>query len=110
MAIIIIQGPAKSGKTMIAVALRNAQVAQAKGALLVDEDQDGDTAALIEKVLVGDPLPSEPTDAKVLPWKPETDIILVGDKAKMLDAFEALVPGFTAFHGPTFTVTTAAGG
>jgi hypothetical protein len=102
--IVIIQGPPKSGKTQLANSLRNAQISMKKGALLIDEDTQGEIKPLVEKILIGVELPPKeniPADLKELPWKPESMVILVGERAdSALQALEDAVPGFTAFHGP----------
>lgn len=108
MPIIIIDGPQGSGKTSIAVALRNNCISNGRGALLVDEDQDGELRPLLEKIIVGVALPPEgPVDAGDVPWKPEPSIIVVGKKAKILDKFEKIVPGFNAKFGPVYRVKTS---
>jgi len=109
MSIAIITGPAESGKTLIANALRNNQLSFKKGALLVDETTDGEIRHLIEKILVGVPLPQIiPADwATALPWKDDPMIILVGDQAgDTLAAFEGVLPGFSKKFGPIYTVQT----
>jgi hypothetical protein len=108
MSIIIINGPAKSGKTLIANALRNAQISAKNGALLVDETQAGDPVHLIEKLLAGTTL-TPGTPAGKLAFKPNPMVILVGKQAAMLEVFEKLVPGFTKAVGPTYSLTTAKG-
>jgi hypothetical protein len=108
MSIVIIKGQAKSGKTLIANALRNNQISSKKGALLIDETNDGEAKPLLEKILIGVPLPAEiPADwATKLPWKPDAMIIVVAEKQKMLDQFEAVLPGFKEKFGPVYTVKT----
>lgn len=104
MSICIIKGPAKSGKTLIARALRNNQISNKKGALLIDEDQTGELNIQLEKIIDGANF-----DAKVwksLPWKLDAMIITVGDKDKVLDEFEEVMPGFKEFFGPVYTVNT----
>lgn len=105
MSIIVIQGPARSGKTTVANALRNNQIASKRGALLVDEANDGAPEHLLEKILRGTVLrPGAP--AAEQDWKPDCAVILVGEQAAMLEVFEALAPGFAALHGPLYRVTT----
>jgi len=107
MSIVVIKGPPKSGKSLIANALRNNQIAFRNGALLVDEDQEGDARHLIEKLLVGAPVPENPVaDISELPWKPRCMVIVVGAKEAILDEFEALVPGFSEAMGPIYTINT----
>lgn len=105
MPIILITGPSGTGKSTVANALRNNQIAFKRGALLVDETTDGHPVPLLEKILAGVPL-QPGVDAAEQKWKPECAVILVGDMAaKALPVFEQLAPGFTALHGPVFTVT-----
>lgn len=114
MAITIIKGPAKSGKTELANALRNSHIGKSdpekgviKGALLIDDTCDGDLKPLIEKLLRGDELPDEPpANLKKLNWKDDPLIILVGEKQGMLKQLEEALPGFAAFFGPVRTLTT----
>lgn len=108
MPIILIEGPAQSGKTTIANALRNNSIAHGRGALLVDEQTEGDLKPLVEKILAGDEL-QEGVDASAQKWKPECSVILVGERAAMLEQFEAAAPGFAAMHGPVFRVNTSTG-
>lgn len=104
MSIVIIKGPSKTGKSLIANALRNNQISNRKGALLVDEDQNGDMNILLEKIIVGANFNVEKW--KELPWKNEPMIILVGAKHEYLPTLETLMPGFTEFFGPVFTIDT----
>lgn len=104
MSICIIKGTEKSGKTLIANALRNNQISNKQGALLIDEDQNGDTDILIEKIIIGEKFDSNRW--KELPWKPNSMVILVGEKESMLAEFEEMMPGFAEFFGPVYTVTT----
>jgi hypothetical protein len=114
MAITIIKGPKGSGKTELANALRNSQITQSnpsegvyKGALLIDDDNDGETKPLIEKLLKGVELPDEPpADLSKLPWKDDPLIIIVGDEKGVLKRLEKALPGFTQFFGPVRTLTT----
>lgn len=106
MSIVIVKGPAQSGKSVIANALRNNQIAFKKGALLVDEQTEGDATPLLEKILAGKAL-QPGVAASEQPWKPDTTVILVGERASMLEQFEELAPGFTKLHGPVYTVVTA---
>lgn len=107
MPITIINGPAKSGKSRLANALRNSQITNGKGALLVDDTSDGEIKPLIEKLLMGVELPeTPPADLSDLPWKEDPLVIVVGKKARILDEFEAALPGFKEFFGPVTTLTT----
>lgn len=108
MSIVLITGPAGSGKSLIANAMRNNQIAHGNAALLVDEGQDGDPIPLLEKIIDGQPLTAKTPFANI-PWKRDPMVILVGDKAEMLDVFEDLVPGFTAGMGETFTILAGNG-
>lgn len=104
MSICVIKGPAQSGKSLIARALRNNQISNKKGALLIDEDQNGELNIQLEKIIAGDNFNTKTW--KSLPWKPDAMIITVGDKDKVLDEFEAMMPGFKEFFGPVYTVNT----
>lgn len=107
MPITIITGPAKSGKSRLANALRNSQITNGKGALLVDDTNDGEIKPLLEKLLVGVELPKKPpADLATLPWKDDPLVIVVGAKASILDEFEARLPGFKKFFGPVTTIIT----
>ncbi len=108
MTILVISGPPKSGKTMVAVALRNNQITNGKSALLIDEQQDGELLHLIEKIIAGDPL-KPGTAADQINWKPEPLVILVGARETMLAEIEQMVPGFGAKHAPILRLTTARG-
>ena len=112
MSIVLIKGDSKSGNTLVANALRNNQIAKKLSCLLVDETQDGEPKALLEKILAGVELPAEPPAdwAKSLPWKPEPMIIFVGAKSAMLKTFEDMLPGFAEAFGPTYTIKTGVGG
>jgi len=109
MAIVIIKGKKGVGKSSIANALRNSQIGQGKGALLIDEDQDGELKYLIEKIMDGQAIPDEvPEDwAESLSFKPDPVIILVNEKAKELDNIELMLPGFKAKFAPVLTVSIA---
>lgn len=104
MSIVIIKGPSKTGKSLIANALRNNQISNKKGALLIDEDQNGDMDILLEKIIVGENFNA--AKWKELPWKNEPMIILVGGKHEYLSKLESLMPGFTEFFGPVYGITT----
>lgn len=105
MPIIIITGPAKTGKSLVANALRNNAIAQGNGCLLIDEDQKGETKPLIEKLLDGAELPEDPK-VKDLPWKPSPLVVVVGKGAARLDEIEAALPGFGKLVGPVYTIAT----
>lgn len=104
--ILHIVGPAQSGKTTIAQALRTAQLARGHGCLLVDEGCDGETQHLLEKIIAGDVLEQQ-TSADVVNWKPSPLIVFVNGEFDKLDEFEALAPGITDLLGPVYTVTTS---
>jgi len=114
MPIIHITGPAKSGKSLMGNSMRNTQISNGKGALLVDDTQEGEARYLLEKLIDGDHLgaisgdgPAIPRPAKDVNWKPEPAIIFVGDKIKLLDEFEKIVPGFTKMFGPVRSLDLA---
>jgi hypothetical protein len=109
--ITIIEGPAKSGKSALANSLRNRHIGRGldekagvfHGALLIDEDQDGEPRHLLEKLIHGMALPGDgtPVNAKEIPWKADPQVVIVGKKQeKLLDEFEKLIPGFKAKVGP----------
>lgn len=84
-------------------AMRNANIAQKKGALLVREDCDGGNKELLEKILVA--VEFDPQVAvEAQPWKPDSVIILVGTAASKLNEFETMCPGFTEFFGPVIAL------
>lgn len=103
--IIHLVGPVSDATTLIANSLRNSQVGQAKGGLLVHDGAGGEPLHLIEKLVAGDPeLPPAPliagTPAEKINWKREPMVILVNDRIKLLDEFEAIAPGFVEQLGP----------
>lgn len=106
--IILINGPAKSGKSSIAAALRNNQISNKHGALLIDENSDGDLDVLLEKIIVAKTVP-EVCGRPIgdIPWKPDSMVILVGAKSSMLAAFEKRLPGFEKYHGPVYRIDTS---
>jgi len=109
MSITIITGESGTGKTLIANALRNNQISNQKGCLLIDETQDGALDTLLEKIIVGVNLPHPddmPIDLNLIPWKTDPMIILVGEKQSMLADIEARVPGFTDKFGPVYEIHT----
>lgn len=86
--------------------LRNARIAQGKGALIVDEKQGGEPRYLLEKIVAGASL-AEPVDAAKVPWKKEPLVILVGAKApRILEHFETIAPGFKKLFGPVTAMGT----
>lgn len=107
MSIVVITGPARSGKSLIANALRNNQGLQKYGTLLIDEGNSGDPKALLEKLLVGVELPDGVVDPGSLPWKPHSMIITVGEQSHLLAEFEKMLPGFMKFFGPVYSVSTS---
>lgn len=125
MSITIITGPAKSGKTLIASALRNNKINQREGALLIDEHMDlQDIGPHIEKILVGatfpkDPPPSPaeswlddgPNGKPLLPWKTNPTIIVTGDRAEdVLARLESVLPGLKKKFGPVYYVKLSTDG
>lgn len=111
MSIVIITGKSKSGKSLVANALRNNQVSNKQGALLIDENNDGANNHLLEKIIVGVPLPEViPANwADTIPFKPKSMIILVGDKQSKLQDFEKILPGFCEKFGPIYTLQAGIG-
>lgn len=122
MAIIHIEGPKKSGKSLMANAMRNTHIGQSqpeegviKGALLVDDNQTGEPRYLLEKLMDGDILGERPGVGEAIPrkvsdikWKADVTVIFVGDKIDLLAEFEELVPGFTKAFGPVTKLATSA--
>jgi hypothetical protein len=107
MSIVIIKGKPETGKTLIANALRNNQINNKHGALLIDELSEGDTDILLEKIIVGVNVPTEaPKDLNEIPWKPNAMVILIGEKSDMLDVFEERLPGFKKHFSPIYTIDT----
>lgn len=114
MPIIHITGPKKSGKSLLANSLRNTAIGQSnpaegifKGALLVDDSQNGEPRYLLEKLILGESLgvtpgvgDAIPRTAKDIKWKDDPLVVFVGDKIKLLAEFEKLAPGFTKMFGP----------
>ena len=112
MSIVYITGPAKSGKTLLASALRNNAIALGNSALLLDEDQTGEAKPLVEKLLAGVPLPAQvPADLGSLPWKKNPMVIVIGGEGgKKLQEIEALLPGFMKQMGLVFRIKTEVAG
>jgi hypothetical protein len=99
MTILIIEGPPKSGKSLLANSMRNTAISSGRGALLIDDHADGEARYHLEKIIKGDQLvPGTPADE--INWKKEPQVILVNSGEKRLAEFEELVPGFTAKFGP----------
>lgn len=119
--IYVIEGPAKSGKTTMAVALRSFAISNGRGALVIDEGTEGATAHQVEKLIDGDPkraggkvttltttngdLLKESFAADEINWKADPIVILVNAGKDRLAEIEALVPGFTKKIGPVNMVT-----
>lgn len=109
----IIKGPAKSGKSTIANALRNNAISGGHPALLLDDAAgEADPKALVEKLMTG---PFDPAiESARQPWKKDPVgavgfvVVAVGDvgEAKLLEV-EKLVPGFISTFGPTTKVSLA---
>lgn len=80
--------------------MRNQNIHQMKGALLVREDCDGEVNRLLEKIIVADKFVPGEKDIAEINWKPDPVIILVGTASAFLAKFEEACPGFTEFFGP----------
>jgi hypothetical protein len=104
MAIVLISGSPRTGKSLIANALRNNAISFGNGALLIDENVEAEPKALLEKIIKGVPLST--TKIEDLPWKHDPQIILVGNASHYLALFEELVPGFRVKFGPVYGVRT----
>lgn len=96
--------------TALANAMRNKHIGsgleadgRARGFLLVDADNDGEAKPLLEKLIHHAALPDHPVPVDSVPWKHDPQVVLIGSKAKLLDEFEKLVPGFTKKFGPVET-------
>jgi len=111
MSITIINGQPRSGKTMIANALRNMvlnyrQSGDAeRGALLIEEGFQGEIKGLLEKIIKGEELKFG-AKLEEIPWKPNPEVIVIGSGIGVLDDIETLLPGFKKKFGPIYKVTT----
>lgn len=125
MAITIISGPPKTGKSALGATLRNFAISNGRGALLLDDaNKDADPRVLVEKLLVAEHLPDDvPSFRKVgkdakgkevilsgidaLPWKKDPHVIAV-DKAgrDLLNKIESVCPGFKERFGPASGIST----
>lgn len=106
MAIVKITGASGTGKSFVAAALRNNQISNGHGALLIDEQNEGELDIMLEKIIVGVNLPKEiPKNwAEIIPWKPNSSIILVGEKVSLLGDIEKRLPGFTDVFSPVYEI------
>ena len=113
MAIFLVTGPSEAGLTMLANALHNNQVTQARGALLIDATCDRSLLpAMVDKLLVDTPLPKDvPADWQTkLPWRRDCAIVIVGEQTDIIAALEAKLPGFIEHFGPIWAVTLRVAG
>lgn len=99
MTILIIEGPAKSGKSLLANSMRNTAISGGRGALLIDDHSDGDAIHHLEKIIQGDKFVPG-TAASDVRWKKDSQVILVNSGADRLAEFETICPGFTTVFGP----------
>lgn len=99
MPIIVINGPDKSANSLLANSLRNTAISSGNGALLINDNLDGDAVHHLEKIIAADPF-VKGTDAEKVKWKKDPAIILVGSGEKRLAEFEKICPGFTKKFGP----------
>lgn len=108
MAIMVIEGPAQSGKTLLANSLRNGKISSGQGALVLDNThKDHDPTALIEKLIDTDPLPAKVDDLTKIKWKKNPLVVVVGsDGLAKLEQIEKRLPGFKKYHGPVTTLAT----
>jgi len=128
MPIIQITGSDPVANRTIADMLRNNQINNGKGALLIDPAQGGEPRFLLEKLVEGSaqapkvapdgsafvPVSHfgvEPGDdtlvvwnADRVAWKPDPLVVLLGGDTSILDQFEAIAPGFKAMMGPVRTL------
>lgn len=123
--ILFIEGPAQSGKSTMANALRNFAISNKRGALMIDDHADGAIAHHVEKIIDdGEMRPKDKlgrlTDPKgdvlkesftvdEINWKADPIIVFVNSGAKRLDEIEALIPGFTKKLGPVNVVAISKG-
>ena len=100
-----IEGPAKSGKSTIANAIRNDLINHKRGALLLDEQTEGEPIHLLEKLIdSADPFEAG-TAASKTKWKKDGVVIAVGKQIALIDELEKLAPGFKKQFGPVSKVT-----
>jgi len=86
---------------VLANSVRNSQIGQGKGALILRAGETGEPRHLLEKIIVAEALPEDgtPVPAADVPWKDDATVLLVGGAESFLAAFEALVPGFNELFG-----------
>lgn len=107
MTILLIKGPPKSGKSLLANSLRNTAISQGRGAMLIDDHADGEAHIHLEKIIKGDRfIPGTP--ASEVNWKDGVTVILVNKGEDRLAEFEAICPGFTEMFGPVSTMELTA--
>jgi hypothetical protein len=99
MSILIIKGPAKSGKSLLANSMRNTAISSGCGALMIDDHADGEAVHHLEKIIQGDRFVPG-TAAADVKWKKDPKVILVNSGEDRLKEFETICPGFTTVHGP----------
>lgn len=104
--IIFLKGNSPKEMRLMGDAIRNTQISNHRGALLIDDDsKDAEAKPLIEKLINGAPL-IQGVDLSSLPWKENPTIILIGDTgAAKLKELEAAAPGLTDYLGPVKVVT-----
>jgi hypothetical protein len=103
--ITVIEGPPKSGKSVLANSLRNSAISSGRGAMLIDDHADGEARHHLEKIIAGDVfVPGTP--AVDVRWKNDPHVILVNSGEQRLEEFESICPGFTKKLGPVSRVRT----
>ncbi len=103
MTILVIEGSAKSGTSLLANSVRDTAISSGRSALLIDDHADGEAMHHLEKIIQGDQFVPG-TAANKVNWKKGPQVILVKSGAKRLKEFEEICPGFTAKFGPVSTV------
>lgn len=107
MAIVLISGPEKSGKSTIANALRNDAIRKGKGCLLYDDHSTGELPAHFEKIVAGGKNFDSKKPFSEQQWKSDPQIVLVGDVGNAFYMHcTAQFTGFKEFFGPVYRVMT----
>jgi len=105
MSIIVINSSDPNANEVIATSIRNSQISQGKGALIVRAGADHERRHQLEKIIVAKALPSDgtPVPAENIPWKPDSTVVVMSSDLFVLEEFEELVPGFKEALGPITT-------
>jgi hypothetical protein len=126
MAIFVIEGSDKAAGRTLAATMRNTQIGNGRGCLILDDlAAEADVEVLVEKLIVGDKVPVDVVkhatveivdDAPVvkrgidaIKWKNDPFVIVVGEVGKtLIKKIEERVPGFIAKFSPVSGVSTDA--